>query len=283
MGNSGVRVAVMDMNNNVNNQGLGHICRLLERSNLKYANQAVDFKVYDIRHKVEIPTSDYDIYISTGGPGNPFDGEGKQWEIEYFQLIEKLWNHNQNTSGKKKYVFFICHSFQLAVRFFDLATITKRQSMSFGVYPSHRAPAGEEDIILKGLGNPFWIADFRDYQATEPNHKKFNELGAKIICLEKIRPHIDLERAILGIRLSEEMVATQFHPEADAKGMLIHFKQPERMEHVIKVHGEEKYHQFIEQLEDADKISATFATILPNFLKEAILVSSGVDKEMILF
>ena len=39
----------------------------------------------------------------------------------------------------------------------------------------------------------------------------------------------------------------------------------------------------IEHLEDAEKISATFATILPNFLKEAILVSSGVNKEMILF
>ena len=106
---------------------------------------------------------------------------------------------------------------------------------------NHKTPAGEEDIIFKGLGNPFWIADFRDYQATEPNHKKFNELGAKIICLEKIRPHVDLERAIMGIRLSEEMVATQFHPEADAKGMLVHFKQPKRMEHVVKVHGEKKY------------------------------------------
>ena len=89
MGNTGVKVAVMDMNNNVENQGLGHICRLLESSNLKYANQQVHYKVYDIRHKVEIPTSDYDIYISTGGPGSPFDGEGKQWEIEYFQLHRK--------------------------------------------------------------------------------------------------------------------------------------------------------------------------------------------------
>ena len=278
-----VKVAVIDMNNQVENQGLGHICRLLEASNMRYANQEVDFKVYDIRAKTEVPSLDYDIYISTGGPGSPFEGEGKQWELEYFRLIDKIWNYNQTTFGKKKYIFFICHSFQLAVRFFDLAEITKRHGTSFGVYPTHKTPAGEEDILFENLPNPFWIADFRDYQAIQPKRNNFEDLGAKITCLEKIRPHVDFERAIMAIRFSNEMVATQFHPEADAKGMAVHFRQPERKEIVVKRHGEDKYYEILAHLDDRDKISATFQTILPNFLKEAILVSSGVDKEMILF
>lgn len=278
-----VKVAVLDMNNNVENQGLGHICRLLEASNRKYANQEIVYKVYDIRHKVEIPGMEYDVYISTGGPGSPFDGEGKEWEIRYFRLIDQIWNHNQQNHYHKKYVFFICHSFQLMVRFFDLAEITKRHSMSFGVYPAHKTPAGELDILFADLENPFWIADFRDYQAIQPKKARFNELDAKITCLEKIRPHVDFERAIMGIRLSDEMVATQFHPEADAKGMLIHFQKPDKKAHIIKHHGEDKYYNMIEHLEDADKISATFSKILPTFLKEAVLVSSGIEREMILF
>jgi len=278
-----VRVAVIDMNNQVENQGLGHICRLLEASNLKYAHQEVSFKIYDIRAKNEVPTLDYDIYISTGGPGSPFEGEGMRWELDYFNLIDKIWNHNQTTTGNKKYVFFICHSFQLAVRFFNLATITKRHSTSFGVFTAHKTPAGEEDILFNNLDNPFWIADFRDYQALQPITKAFNELGARITCLEKIRPYVDFERAIMAIRLSDEMVATQFHPEADAKGMLIHFAKPDRKAHVIKHHGEDKYYEIVEHLEDKEKISATFQTILPTFLKEAILVSSGIEREMILF
>jgi hypothetical protein len=37
----------------------------------------VDFKIFDVRGKCELPEiSKYDIYISTGGPGNPLIGDG---------------------------------------------------------------------------------------------------------------------------------------------------------------------------------------------------------------
>ena len=48
-------------------------------------------------------------------------------------------------------------------------------------------------------------------------------MGAKILCIEKERPHVPYERAVMGIRFNEYMIGTQFHPEADAN----------RYEHVI--------------------------------------------------
>jgi GMP synthase-like glutamine amidotransferase len=45
-------------------------------------------------------------------------------------------------------------------------------------------------------------------------------LGVTILRLEKERPHVNLERAIMAIRFSKEVFGTQFHPEADGEGML---------------------------------------------------------------
>jgi homoserine O-succinyltransferase/O-acetyltransferase len=50
-----------------------------------------------------------------------------------------------------------------------------------------------------------FAADFRWWQVTQPNKKVFSELGAEILALEKIRLHVDYERAIMAIRISPEI------------------------------------------------------------------------------
>ena len=72
----------------------------------------------------------FDIYISTGGPGNPLEGNGN-WDLKYYDFIDSLteWNKEHKI---KKHVLFICHSFQMACKHFGLAEITKRKDTSFG-------------------------------------------------------------------------------------------------------------------------------------------------------
>jgi hypothetical protein len=65
------------------------------------------------------------------------------------------------------------------------------------------------------------------------------------------------------------MIGTQFHPEADAIGMSLHLKTPEKKKIVIDNHGLEKWENMIEHLNDPDKIMLTHNHILPNFLKNA--------------
>jgi hypothetical protein len=90
-----------------------------------------------------------------------------------------------------------------------------------------------------------------------------------VLCLEKIREYIPLERAIMAIRFSEEVFGTQFHPEADSEGMLSYFKQEEKMIAVISEHGSDKYEQMIDHLYDPDKIMLTESIIIPMFLNHA--------------
>jgi hypothetical protein len=100
----------------------------------------------------------------------------------------------------------------------------------------------------------------------QPNEKRLKEMGAKILCIEKERPHVPYERALMGIRFTEYFIGTQFHPEADAVGMSIYLKTEEKKKTVIENHGVEKWKSMIEQLNDPDKILWTHDHILPNFL-----------------
>lgn len=102
----------------------------------------------------------------------------------------------------------------------------------------------------------------------QPNLQRMDLLEAKIICLEKERPHIDLERVVMAIRFNNEFFGTQFHPEADAEGMFRHFQKEEKRKMVIENFGEEKFNSMLEHLEDPDKIMLTESVISPNFLEK---------------
>ncbi|MEO7120424.1 MAG: GMP synthase, partial [Ginsengibacter sp.] len=167
------------------------------------------------------------------------------------------------------HVFFICHSFQLVCRHWQLANVCARNSTSFGVFPIHLLEEGKDEPVFEGMTDPFYAVDSRDFQVIEPRMNILYK-GAKILCIEKDRPHVPLERAIMAIRFSDYFIGTQFHPEADAIGMSMYLQTEERKKTVITNYGEEKWKSMIEQLGDPDKILWTNAHILPNFLHIAL-------------
>ena len=191
--------------------------------------------------------------------------------ISYFQWLHHVekWN-NDTANQQKKHVFFICHSFQLACRHYKVAHVTKRKSTAFGVFPVHMLHEGKEENVFAGLNDPFYGVDSRDYQVIQPFHNMLRKMGGRILCIEKERPHIPLERAIMAIRFSEYMIGTQFHPEADAIGMSMYLQTEEKKKTVIESHGYDKWESMIKHLNDPDKILWTYSHILPNFLNEAV-------------
>lgn len=266
--NNNIKVAIIDMNMGFPNQGMRGIQEILNQYKTEnQLNLTVD--IFDIRQKEEVPDLSYNIYISSGGPGNPYDGEGKQWEHNFFDLLDQIDNFNM-VNDEKKYVFLICHSFQLGCRKYQLGKVTQRKSNAFGIFPVSLTPEGEEERIFNGLNNPFYAVDSRDWQVIEPNPNTFEKVGAQILAIEKERPHVDLERCIMAIRFSPYIMGTQFHPEADPAGMKIYLMQEEKKAAIIKNHGEEKYYDMLHSLENPDRIMLTKSVILPNFLDEAI-------------
>jgi GMP synthase-like glutamine amidotransferase len=265
---SNIKVAVIDMNNGHPNQGMRGIQEILQHYQEK--NQLdLSYDIFDIRQKNEVPDLSYDIYISSGGPGSPFDGEHSKWEQDFFNLLDEIELFNSQ-NDIKKYVFLICHSFQLACRKYGLGSVIQRKSNAFGIFPINLTEDGELETVFDGLSNPFYSVDSRDWQVVKPNLADFEAKGAKILAIEKERPHVALERCVMSIRFSDQIIGTQFHPEADPIGMKMYLLQDEKKAVIIKNHGEDKYLDMLDSLDDPERITLTQSVILPNFLDEAV-------------
>ena len=264
MSGSTIKIAILDMYDGEPNQGMRCIIDIINRF-----STIVSFKVFDVRGKSELPDiKEYDIYISTGGPGNPLEGDGV-WDTGYYAFIDQLTLWNQQNEIKK-YVLFICHSFQMACKHFGLAEITKRKETSFGVMMIHKTKESVNDPLLEGLSDPFYAIDSRDYQVVQPNLKVFSQKGATIISLEKVRDHVRYERAIMAVRFSEYFVGTQFHPEADPIAFIANLKDTGKREKIRAMKGKRKFRNMLEDLLDDQKIYKTNETLIPNFLRIAI-------------
>lgn len=264
-----IRIAILDMYEGTANEGMRGIREILEAFAVDF-HKEVRYDVFDVRGSAEVPGIDYDAYISSGGPGSPLDSAGSLWEQRYFALMDSIRRHNRDMPQEPKHVFLICHSFQVFCRYYGYGLVSKRRSTSFGVMPCHKTDTGHHDSLLQSLDDPFWVVDSRDYQLTQPDLDKIEDGGGSVLCIEKYRPHVKLERAVMAIRFDNAFFGTQFHPEADATGMRMYLLRDDKKKIVIDKFGEEKYWDMLEHLNDPDKIMLTHNTVLPRFLMQAL-------------
>lgn len=259
----------MDLYDGEANEGMRCIRQLIEQFRIEHDPHLV-YDIFDVRGKKEIADLSYDVYISSGGPGSPLTSEGSDWEANYFRLIDGIRHHNSEHPHDRKFIFLICHSLQIYCRHYGYATVSKRRSTAFGVMSIHKTKPGRHDTLLKGLDDPFYAVDSRDYQILQPREEKIWSGGGEILCIEKDRPHIDLERAVMAIRFDEAIVGTQFHPEADSEGMYHYLIREDKRKAVTERHGAKKYEQMLLYLNEPDKIKRTYKTIIPGFLNTAL-------------
>ena len=252
-------IAIIDMYDGTTNVGMECIVNILKKWSAK-RDLNIDYRIFKLRESNEIPDKSVDIYISSGGPGSPIDSENATWDKLFTQWLEQMMHLN-------KPVFLICHSFQLACRHFNLGTITLRKSRQIGVLPIHPLCA---DSIFNGLDEPFYALESRSYQITAPNEEALSHIGATIIALEKIRPQVPLERAIMGIRFNENMIGVQFHPEGEPEALQVFLNEPVLKSKIIEEFGIEKWEKTMTHLDDPSKIQKTSEHFIPNFLDAAI-------------
>ncbi|MGL6037716.1 hypothetical protein [Soonwooa sp.] len=87
--NQAVRIAILDINNNFPNQGLANIIQIFK--NFKNTNtEQISLEVFDVRYKNEMQNiEDFDIFIASGGPGNPHK-EGFAREMPFANLLNGI-------------------------------------------------------------------------------------------------------------------------------------------------------------------------------------------------
>ncbi len=261
-----IKIAILDMYKGEPNQGMRNIHEILDSY---AANKKIDvhYKVFDVRGKHEVPDISYDAYIGTGGPGSPIDKEG--WEMKWVMMMNSILHHNANNENKKL-VFLICHSYQVMCHHFNIGIVCLRKRESFGIFPIHKTHESNTNQFMSQLHDPFYAVDSRKYQVVEDENFNNNKLNAKIMAMEKIRDHVPLQRAIMALQFTPEIFGTQFHPEADALGMIYYLEGEEKKELVIKNYGIHRYHSMLNHLNDPDKIMLTQLIFLPTFLDDVL-------------
>ncbi len=257
-----VRMAILDMNNNHDNMGIASIKRIADRF------PVIDYEIFDIRHQKNIPGAEFDIYISSGGPGDPLEYEGG-WELGYYSLMDQLWQHNLQNK-EKKFVFFVCHSFQVICHHLGIGTVSMRDKESFGIVPVDKTIAGEAEPLFMGLNSPFYGADFRKFQVVAPDEDRLKELGAVVTAIENMIPERKEEKALMAIRFSNAWFGTQFHPEAHPDGMVHYLRRQEKRDMILRQWGLNTYEEMMHNAIHPDRLTNTRDHILPGFIKDAI-------------
>ena len=259
MGSSPIQIAILDMYDGAPNIGMHCIHNIINDWADKN-NYQVAISVFNVRGECALPENNFDIYISSGGPGSPIDTVHEKWDQAYTQWLNEM-------RELHKPVFLICHSFQIACRHFELGTVSLRRSRQIGILPVHTL---FEDAIFNGLQETFYALESRSYQITAPHDENLSLMNAQIMALEKMRPSIPLERAIMAIKFSETMYGVQFHPEAALKDLIEYFNQPSTKASILEEFGIEKWERIIDHLDESSPITYTYTHLIPNFLDKAI-------------
>lgn len=261
-----MKIAILDLHNGKEDEGIRSLHHLIGIFSEKKKN--ITSKSFDVRKKLEIADLSYDVYISTGGPGSPLESEGSSWEKNYFGLMNNILQYNRRNPNKPKHVFLICHSFEIFCRYYGYAKVTRRKSTSFGIKPVHKTQQGTQEVLLKNLTDPFYAADSRSYQVVQPDKAKLALEGGYVVCIEKERPLIQLERSTMAIRFNNAIFGIQFLAEMDTKGMDLYLHHDDNMKYIFEKHGHRKYDQMVEHLAHG-RLDATYQSVIPKFLEIA--------------
>jgi anthranilate/para-aminobenzoate synthase component II len=266
-----LRIAVLDMNDGYKNLGIGCInsilAETLETWSCQYDRQLpAKIEQFRVRDMGEVPKHRFDIYISSGGPGSPHDGEGKQWEVDYFKLLDEVLEHNLHRQ-RKTFFFAICHSLQVLSRHFDIAEVVDAPRPVYGIMPAYPTPAGQQSFLLEDLGERFFAFERRNYQVVHPDQSALDKIGAHVTAIES--RHGLRGKAIMGLSIGNEFQCTQFHPEADRDSILKNFLDPEKCADILKLNGEELYNKMIASLRSEDRVKRTRDIMIPKFLYRA--------------
>jgi len=140
-----MRVAVLDMYNNRPGQGIRGIRALLD------GNPFVSsYEIFNVRGANQVPDTSFDVYISSGGPGNPLE-QHFPWYNQWIALMDSLLNEHRG----KKHVFLICHSFQVMCNHLNVADVRLRKSPAFGIFRFTKPAPGCPKLYLKN-----WLSRF---------------------------------------------------------------------------------------------------------------------------
>ena len=266
-----VKICLVDMNNGYANQSTRCFKRIVDAFTARIhelnPNLPVLFSHVQPRNKGELPELDTDIVLSSGGPGSPFDGWEDAWSVGYRKYLDYIIEQNALSPEDSPKLFAVCYSFELACEHLGVAKMKlRRDGTKFGIMPAYITTLGQQMPYLFPFGDRIFAFENRDWEAVDFDEGRLRELGGTLLARES-RPGLhDKGEAVVAINFSPGITGTQFHPEADRRGVLTWVNNPEQAARFKKVYGELTYDRMVKTVENPRRVARTFSLLIPTWL-----------------
>lgn len=267
MSRASLKICLVDMNNGLPNQAIRCFKQLIAalQERARAANPGLEVAVTHVqpRNLGELPPHDADLVLSSGGPGAPTDGWDEPWAAGYRGFLDHVADTNARGGGPS--VLAVCHSFQLAVMHFGVATMQARAQRKFGIMPVYMTEAGRHSALLGPFGDRLFAFENRGFEAVGLDEKRLAQCGGELWARES-RDGVSKGRAVMALKLAPGIEAVQFHPEADLDGVLAWIRKPEMEAAFKQAFGDETYGQMMDTLEDPTRVLRTHNLLIPGWL-----------------
>lgn len=264
-----LRLCLVDMNNGHVNQAMrclrGIAAQFFDRVRRENPGLTCELGEVSPRNTNDPVPQDYDLYLSSGGPGSPFDGDGMPWTTDYGSFIDNVIESSITGGPNQRAVFAICYSFEMVVRHLNVAAIVPRVDRKFGVMPIYTTHEGQEHPLLRPFGDRLFAFEHRNWEAVDLDEQKLQFLGGKLLARES-RDGVSKGRALLGLDVAPGVEAVQFHPEADRPGVMNWVARPEQAAAFKATYGEDTYQAMLRTLDDPRRLARTYALVIPGWL-----------------
>jgi GMP synthase-like glutamine amidotransferase len=265
-----LRVALVDMNNGVENQAMRCLRLIATRfhAHVQSSNPTLELEIVHVspRDKTEAPPDDCHLYLSSGGPGSPYDGDGQPWTTDFFRFLDGIVEDNIEKGPSARALFGVCYSYEMIVRHFKLATMAPRASRKFGVMPIYTTSHGQTHPLLEPFGDRLFAFEHRNWEAIDLDESQLKRLGGQVLALESREGQEDKGRAILGLDAAPGVETVQFHPEADRGGVVAWVSRPDQAAAFREAYGDETYERMLKTLDDPNRLARTFAILIPGWM-----------------
>jgi GMP synthase-like glutamine amidotransferase len=208
---------------------------------------------------------DCDLYLSSGGPGSPFEGDQEPWYADYDLFSKGIVESAAVAGPETRAMFAVCYSFELIVRQFKVAHIGPRADRKFGVMPVYMTTEGMRHPLLAEFHDRLFAFEHRNWEAIELDEARLRGLGGALLARES-RDGVSKGRAILALDVAPGIECVQFHPEADRPGVMNWVSRPEQAEAFKATYGVATYEAMLRTLDDPKRLARTYALVIPGWL-----------------
>jgi homoserine O-succinyltransferase len=267
-----LRFGIVDMNAGHQNQAIRCINQIVDGLGVRIreTNPSLEIEKVHVspRDKGEVPPNDCHLYIASGGPGSPFDGDGEKWVDDFSGFLDEIVDDNTSVAGQLnagRAVMNVCYSFEMAIRHFEVAEVAPRATRKFGVMPIYTTGEGQRHPLLAPFNDRLFAFEHRNWEAINPDEARLKQHGGVVLARES-RDGVSKGAALMALDFAPGVEGVQFHPEADRPGVMAWVSRPDQAEAFKEAYGLTTYERMLKTLDNPGRLARTFALLIPGWM-----------------